>query len=283
MKHSASEHGKFGLQPQAHTFLRLQSTPCMHRTLGIYSDCLAGLYRGEKFWKEFRNIAEIRSLVPKNTSLLALTATANQVTQKVIIERLEMDRCFFLRKLPNNRNISYVVLPKFKDLRLVLQPIIDELVCKTIKAEKHLIFCKTYDETYKFFQELALSLGKKNAFYTKDPTTLSTSERFQHHLCNKFDACTSTTMKKRIIDSFTKEDGDLRVVVVATVAFSMGLDSPNIRKVLHWGSPADLEMYLQQTGCGGRDGEHCTTIIIIIIIINIQHTNIRSSIVKVSY
>jgi len=193
-----------------------------------------------------------------------------------------MDRCFFLRKLLNNGNISYVVLPKPKDLQEVLQPIIDELVCKTIKAAKHLIFCKTYDETYKIFQELALSLGKKNAFYTKDPTTLSTSERSQHRLCNKFDAYTSTTMKKRKINSFTKEDGDLRAVV-ATVAFSMGLDSPNIRKVLHWGSPADLEMYLQQTGCGGHDGEHCTTIIIIIIIINIQHTNIRSSIVKVSY
>ena len=214
MRHTASEHGKFGLLPQVHTFLRLQSAPCMHRTLGIHSDCLAGLYRGGKFRKEFRNIAEIRSLAPKNTNLLALTATANQVTQKVIIERLEMDRSFFLWKLPNNRNISYVVLPKPKDLRLVLQPIIDELVCKTIKADKHLVVCKTYDETYKFFQELALSLGKKNAFYTKDPTTLSTSERSQYHLCDKFDACTSTTMKKRIIDSFTKED----VAVVAVVA-----------------------------------------------------------------
>jgi len=67
-------------------------------------------------------------------------------------------------------------------------------------------------------------------------------------------------MKKRIIDSFTKEDGDL-CAVVATVAFSMGLDSPNIRKVLHWGSPADLEMNLQQSGCGGHDGEHCTAIL----------------------
>ena len=42
-------------------------------------------------------------------------------------------------------------------------------------------------------------------------------------------------------------------IVVATVAFSMGLDSPNVRRILHWGPPEDLEQYVQETGCGGRD------------------------------
>jgi len=115
---------------------------------------------------EFRNIAEIRSLAPKNTNLLALTATANQVTQKVIFERLEMDRCFFLRKLPNNRNISYVVLPKPKDLRLVLQPIIDELVCKTIKADKHLVFCKKHMMKHTNFSRSCLSVWEKRMHFT---------------------------------------------------------------------------------------------------------------------
>jgi len=67
-------------------------------------------------------------------------------------------------------------------------------------------------------------------------------------------------MKKNIIASFTKADGELRAVI-ATVAFSMGLDSPNIRKIIHWGPPGDLEMYLQQTGRGGRDGEQCVAIL----------------------
>ena len=57
-----------------------------------------------------------------------------------------------------------------------------------------------------------------------------------------------------------KADGELRTAV-ATVAFSMGLDAPNIRKIIHWGPPRDLEMYLQQTGRGGRDGEQCVAVL----------------------
>lgn len=62
--------------------------------------------------------------------------------------------------------MSYVVLPKPKDPLLILQPVIDEIVSKTIKADKNLIFCKTYDETSQSFQMLALSLDRKNALYT---------------------------------------------------------------------------------------------------------------------
>ena len=133
-------------------------------------------FRGPKFRKEFSNIAEIRSLTPKGTNILALTATANRATQKHIVDSLEMKGCFTLQKLPNNKNISYVVVPKPKDPVLILQPIIAELVYKMTKAEKHLIFCRTYDETTLFFRSLALGLGERDALYTKDPRTLSISE-----------------------------------------------------------------------------------------------------------
>ena len=71
--------------------------------------------------------------------------------------------------------------------------------------------------------------------------------------CEKFDACTSATVKNRILKSFTKVDGAVRIVV-STVAFAMGIDVPNINNVLHWGPPGDLECYVQETGRGGRDG-----------------------------
>ena len=59
-------------------------------------------------------------------------------------------------------------------------------------------------------------------------------------------------MKSKIIDSFTNPNGVVQVVV-ATVAFGMGLDSPNVQEIIHWEPPEDLELYVQETGRGGRD------------------------------
>ena len=69
-------------------------------------------------------------------------------------------------------------------------------------------------------------------------------------MTNYYDARTALDVKQSIIDSFTDADGNLRLV---TVAFAMGLDAPNIRHVLHWGPPTDIEMYIQGTGRAGRD------------------------------
>lgn len=57
-------------------------------------------------------------------------------------------------------------------------------------------------------------------------------------------------MKKAILETFPKQDSVLRVVV-ATIAFGMGLDCPNVRRVIHWGPSSDIESYLQETGRAG--------------------------------
>jgi len=64
-------------------------------------------------------------------------------------------------------------------------------------------------------------------------------------------------MKKKVLDSFIKPDGKLRVVI-ATAAFSMGVDCPDIRQVIHLGAPSVLEDYVQQTGRAGRDKQPAT-------------------------
>ena len=62
-----------------------------------------------------------------------------------------------------------------------------------------------------------------------------------------------TEPKESILQSFCCEHGTLRVII-ATIAFGMGLDCPNIREVIHWGPSSDLESYIQETGRAGRDG-----------------------------
>jgi len=72
-------------------------------------------------------------------------------------------------------------------------------------------------------------------------------------ICDKFDGCSSENTKAKIAADFTKPDGFIRIVF-ATVAFGMGLDSPNIRKIIHCPPLlTDIELYVQKTGRAGRD------------------------------
>ena len=73
------------------------------------------------------------------------------------------------------------------------------------------------------------------------------------HLVDMFCACTTSTVNSTILELFCKSQSNLRVIV-ATIAFGMGLDCPNVRRVLHWGPFGDIEQYLQETGRAGRDG-----------------------------
>ena len=72
-------------------------------------------------------------------------------------------------------------------------------------------------------------------------------------LLDMYTACTTSNVKETILELFCKSDSNIRIVV-ATIAFGMGLDCPNIRHVIHWGPSGDIEQYIQETGRAGRDG-----------------------------
>ena len=66
-------------------------------------------------------------------------------------------------------------------------------------------------------------------------------------------SCTEERVKEELVKAFTQETSSLRIVI-ATVAFGMGIDSPKVQEVVHFGPPTDLESYVQETGQAGRDG-----------------------------
>ena len=212
---------------------------------------ISPVHRGAKFRTEFANIAEIRALAPPGTNLMALTATANPVTRVSVMKSLDMTNHVIITKLPSNPNIFYAVLPMPSTPMVMLGPIIQDLSTKGTKANRTLIFCRSYDDVIGLYQTMALELDSRGALYVDGESRTS-----EHRLCDKYDACTALTVRTNIISSFTEPDGVLRVVF-ATIAFAMGLDSPNIRKVIHWKPPNDVEGYVQESGRGGRDGE-CT-------------------------
>ena len=73
-------------------------------------------------------------------------------------------------------------------------------------------------------------------------------------LIDMFTRVLTNEKKDEVLQSFSKTDSVLRLVV-ATTAFGMGIDCPNIRRIIHWGVPSNLEEYVQETGRAGRDGK----------------------------
>lgn len=200
-------------------------------------------YRGGSFRHEFDNISEARSIIPRNVNLMALTATASQATRKIIQDSLCMSNCVVISKPPNKLNIKYTVHSKPADPRVVVSSIVEDVVSKGIAADKCIIFCPTYSECSVMFYALVGELGRRSCLYVVDDAPV----------CNIFTAASDTEVKDTIIAEYTQPTSSLRIVV-ATIAFGMGLDAPNIRRAIHWGPSRNTESYVQESGRCGRDG-----------------------------
>ena len=79
-------------------------------------------------------------------------------------------------------------------------------------------------------------------------------------LVDMFSAVLTNEKKKEVLEYFAKSGGKLRLII-AINAFGMGIDCPDIRRIIHWGMPNTLEEYVQETGRSGRDGESSTAIL----------------------
>ena len=118
----------------------------------LYSTIQGNLlyYRGQLFCTEFANISEVRSLLPKNTNLMAMTATANLKTREMVVKSLDMKGCFVLSQNPNKTNMLYKVVKK-TDMDTVIQPIVEHVSIRKKEADRHIIFCRTLGDCSDFF------------------------------------------------------------------------------------------------------------------------------------
>ena len=209
------------------------------------------IYRGAQFRQEFSRIGEIRALMPPNTNIMALTTTANLSTQNKIKKSLEMEDCKIVSKIPNNLNICYSLLPMPSTPYEVLDPLIDEICKYGAKSKRTIVFCRSYDTLLQMYEYTVLKLNERGALFVGTPQP---GKQSLFRTCDKYDACTSLEVRQNILSSFTQVDGNVRLIF-ATVAFAMGLDAPDVRRIIHWSPPDDIEMYIQESGRGGRDGK----------------------------
>jgi len=178
---------------------------------------------GHDFRPEYLALSVLHERFPE-VPRIALTATADDTTRRDILERLKLGQARIFAAGFDRPNIRYSVVAKHEPRQQLLAFLDAEH-----KGDAGIVYCRTRDKV----EEVATWLAAHG------------------RAALPYHAGLEAPVRARNQDQFLKEEG---VVVVATVAFGMGIDKPNVRFVVHLDVPRSLEAYYQETGRAGRDG-----------------------------
>ena len=207
------------LAPESTFFKKLSS---FHVSLIAIDEAHCISHWGHDFRPEYRMLAQLKRALP-HVPVIALTATADRITRKDIIEKLELVSPATFVSSFNRANIRYTVVPKQNSFGKLLD------FLEKRKDESGIIYCLSRASTETLANQLA-------------------EEGYQ---ALPYHAGMDKDLRTKHQELFLRDEIK---IIVATIAFGMGIDKSNVRYVVHMDLPKNIESYYQETGRAGRDG-----------------------------